>query len=253
MQDSEFTVQQGRLWMLQTRSGKRTAGAALRIAVDMVAEGLISESEAVRRIEPQSLDQLLHPSLDPDAPRTVLARGLPASPGAVSGKIVFSADEAEQMAQKGEDVILVRIETSPEDIHGMHAARGIVTSRGGMTSHAAVVARGMGRPCVAGAGELRIDYKAQKLFSRDQTVGKGDVVTMDGSTGEVMLGAVATIQPQVSGDFAKLMVWADGIRRLKVRTNAETPADAEAARKFGAEGIGLCRTDRKSTRLNSSH
>ncbi|MFN4088968.1 MAG: pyruvate, phosphate dikinase [Alphaproteobacteria bacterium] len=243
MQDIEFTVQQGRLWMLQTRSGKRTAGAALRIAVDMVAEGLISESEAVRRIEPQSLDQLLHPRLDPDAPRTVLARGLPASPGAVSGKVVFSADEAEAMAQKGEDVILVRIETSPEDIHGMHAARGIVTSRGGMTSHAAVVARGMGRPCVAGAGELRIDYKAQTLSTRDKTVSRGETVTMDGSTGEVMLGAVATIQPKVSGDFAKLMVWADGIRRLKVRTNAETPADAEAAVKFGAEGIGLCRTE----------
>ena len=243
MQDIEFTVQQGRLWMLQTRSGKRTAGAALRIAVDMVEEKLISESEAVRRIEPQSLDQLLHPRLDPDAPRTVLARGLPASPGAVSGKVVFSADEAEAMAQKGEDVILVRIETSPEDIHGMHAARGIVTSRGGMTSHAAVVARGMGRPCVAGAGELRIDYKAQTLSARDKTVSKGETITMDGSTGEVMLGAVATIQPKVSGDFAKLMVWADGIRRLKVRTNAETPADAEAAIKFGAEGIGLCRTE----------
>ncbi len=243
MQDIEFTVQKGRLWMLQTRSGKRTASAALKIAVDMVREGLIDRREAVRRIEPASLDQLLHPRLDPNAPRTVLARGLPASPGAVSGRVVFSADEAEAMAARGEDVILVRVETSPEDIHGMHAARGIVTSRGGMTSHAAVVARGMGRACVAGAGEIRVDYRAQKLFARGHEVAKGEIITMDGSSGEVMLGAVPTIQPQLSGDFAELMGWADAIRRLRVRTNAETPADAETARRFGAEGIGLCRTE----------
>ncbi|HEY0525564.1 MAG TPA: pyruvate, phosphate dikinase [Stellaceae bacterium] len=243
MQDIEFTVQQGKLWMLQTRSGKRTAPAALKIAVDMASEGLIDRTEAVRRIDPASLDQLLHPMLDPKAQKTVLARGLPASPGAASGRIVFSADEAETRAGKGEEVILVRIETSPEDIHGMHAARGILTTRGGMTSHAAVVARGMGRACVVGAGELRIDYKGGTMTVRDAVLRAGDKVTINGSTGEVMLGEVPTIQPELSGDFATLMGWADEIRTLKIRTNAETPLDARTARKFGAEGIGLARTE----------
>ncbi len=243
MQDIEFTVQEGKLWMLQTRSGKRTAKAALKIAVAMVQEGLIDKKEAVRRVEPSSLDQLLHPTLDPKAKRDILTKGLPASPGAASGKVVFSADEAETMAAAGEKVILVRIETSPEDIHGMHAAQGIVTSRGGMTSHAAVVARGMGRPCVSGAGSLRIDYKANQLQVGDRVVKKGDIITIDGARGEVMVGEVGTIQPELSGDFAELMGWADGIRRLKVRANAETPLDAATARKFGAEGIGLCRTE----------
>src|SRR5690606_34041363 len=251
----EFTVQSGTLYMLQTRSGKRTAKAALKIAVDMVEEGLIEEAEAVRRVDPMSLDQLLHPTLDPNAPRTVIARGLPASPGAASGEIVFSADKAEAAAQEGRKVILCRVETSPEDIHGMHAAQGILTTRGGMTSHAAVVARGMGRACVAGAGELRIDYRAAVLRAGDQELKEGEVITLDGSTGEVMLGEVATVQPELTGDFAKLMEWADRIRRLKVRTNAETPLDCRTAIKFGCEGIGLSRTeqDRKSTRLNSSH
>ncbi len=243
MQDIEFTVQKGRLWMLQTRSGKRTATAALKMAVDMVEEGLIDREAAVGRVDPMSLDQLLHPTLDPDAPRTLLGRGLPASPGAVSGQVVFNADDAERMAADGKDVILVRVETSPEDIHGMHAARGILTTRGGMTSHAAVVARGMGRACVSGAGELRVDYKTETLSGGGHTVGKGELITLDGSTGEVMLGEVPTRQPNVSGDFAKLMEWADQIRRLGIRTNAETPRDAETARKFGAEGIGLCRTE----------
>jgi pyruvate, orthophosphate dikinase len=243
MQDIEFTVQQGKLWMLQTRTGKRTAPAALKIAVEMVEDGVIDRNEAVRRIEPASLDQLLHPMLDPKAKKSVLARGLPASPGAASGAIVFSADEAEKRAGKGEDVILVRIETSPEDIHGMHAARGIITTRGGMTSHAAVVARGMGRPCVAGAGDLRVDYKAGTLAARDIVAKAGDIVTLNGSTGEIMLGAVPTIQPELSGDFATLMGWADALRTMKVRANAETPLDARTARKFGAEGIGLSRTE----------
>ena len=243
MQDIEFTVQQSKLYMLQTRNGKRTAAAALKIAVDLAAEGVIDRKQAIQRIEPASLDQLLHPTLDPKAQRNVIARGLPASPGAASGKLVFSADEAETQAQLGESVILCRIETSPEDIHGMHAARGILTTRGGMTSHAAVVARGMGRPCVAGAGELRVDYKAQTVTVRGVTIKAGDLVTIDGSTGEVMLGAVPTIQPELSGDFATLMGWADEIRRMKVRTNAETPLDARTAVKFGAEGIGLCRTE----------
>ena len=243
MQDIEFTVQQNRLYILQTRSGKRTAKAALKIAVDMVGDGLISEAEAVARIEPGSLDQLLHPTLDPDAKREVVVKGLPASPGAASGKIVMTADEAEARAQMGEAVILVREETSPEDIHGMHAAHGILTSRGGMTSHAAVVARGMGRPCVSGAGDLRIDAKGGTVSVYGVTLSKGDVITIDGSTGEVMRGRVPTIQPELSGDFASLMVWADKLRRMKVRTNAETPADARTARKFGAEGIGLCRTE----------
>jgi pyruvate, orthophosphate dikinase len=243
MQDIEFTVQKGKLFMLQTRTGKRTAPAALKIAVDMANAGVITREEAVGRIDPESLDQLLHPTLDPKAPRTVLARGLPASPGAASGVAVFSADEAEQRAAKGEAVILVRIETSPEDIHGMHAAKGILTARGGMTSHAAVVARGMGRACVAGAGELRIDYRAGTITVRGEVVKLGDVLTINGSTGEVMLGEVPTIQPELSGDFATLMSWADALRRLGVRANADTPRDARTARQFGAEGIGLCRTE----------
>jgi len=243
MQDIEFTVQRGKLFMLQTRSGKRTAKAALKIAVDMVAEGLIDRQEAVLRINPSSLDQLLHPTLDPKAKKTVLARGLPASPGAASGKVVFSADEAEERAAKGERVLLTRIETSPEDIHGMHAAEGILTTRGGMTSHAAVVARGMGRPCVSGAGELRVDYAKKQLMVRGTTVKEGDILTIDGGTGEVFVGEVPTIQPELSGDFATLMEWADGLRRLRIRTNADTPTDARTARQFGAEGIGLCRTE----------
>ena len=243
MQDIEFTVQQGKLWMLQTRTGKRTAPAALKIAVEMVGDGVIGKEEAIRRIEPASLDQLLHPMLDPKAKKNVLARGLPASPGAASGVIVFSADEAEKRAAKGEDVILVRIETSPEDIHGMHAARGILTTRGGMTSHAAVVARGMGRPCVAGAGDLRVDYRSGTLAARDIVAKAGDTLTLNGSTGEIILGAVPTIQPELSGDFATLMGWADALRTMKVRANAETPLDARTARKFGAEGIGLSRTE----------
>jgi pyruvate,orthophosphate dikinase len=243
MQDIEFTVQRGRLWMLQTRNGKRTAAAALKIAVDMAREGLITEREAIGRMDPEALDQLLHPTLDPDAEKEILTRGLPASPGAASGIIVFDADEAERSAAEGREVILVRIETSPEDIHGMHAAKGILTSRGGMTSHAAVVARGMGRPCVSGAGSLRIDYKAGTMTVAGETLRRGDVITLDGGTGEVIKGAVPTINPELSGDFATLMEWADGVRRMKVRTNAETPLDARTAREFGAEGIGLCRTE----------
>ena len=243
MQDIEFTVQQSKLYMLQTRNGKRTAAAALKVAVDMVAEGLITKSEAVQRIEPGSLDQLLHPTLDPKAPRKVVSRGLPASPGAASGKVVFSADEAVNQTGLGETVILVRIETSPEDIHGMAVAKGILTTRGGMTSHAAVVARGMGRPCVAGAGELRVDYKSQQITVGPHRIHAGDIITIDGSTGEIMLGKVPTIEPELSGDFGQLMEWADGIRRLRVRANAETPLDARTARGFGAEGIGLCRTE----------
>ncbi|MEI8395270.1 MAG: pyruvate, phosphate dikinase [Rhodospirillaceae bacterium] len=243
MQDIEFTVQQNKLYMLQTRTGKRTAAAALKIAVDMVDAGTLTKAEAVLRIDPASLDQLLHPTLDPKAKRTVVARGLPASPGAASGKVVFTAEDAETQATLGESVILVRIETSPEDIHGMHAAKGILTTRGGMTSHAAVVARGMGRACVAGAGELRVDYKAQTVTVGKHKIAAGDIITIDGSTGEVMLGLVPTIQPELSGDFGRLMGWADSIRRLKVRANAETPLDATTARRFGAEGIGLCRTE----------
>ena len=243
MQDIEFTVQQGKLYMLQTRSGKRTAPAALKIAVEMVGSGLISREEAIRRIEPLSLDQLLHPTLDPKAKKVLLARGLPASPGAAAGAVVLSADEAEARAQKGEAVILVRVETSPEDIHGMHAARGILTTRGGMTSHAAVVARGMGRACVAGAGDLRVDYAARTISVKGQTVKAGEIITINGSTGEVMLGEVPTIQPELSGDFATLMAWADEVRTMGVRANADTPADAKNARRFGAEGIGLCRTE----------
>ena len=243
MQDIEFTVETGRLWMLQTRSGKRTAQAALRIAVDLVDEGMIGPEEAVMRIEPAALEQLLHPTLDPDAERDAIARGLPASPGAASGRIVFTADSAEQAAANGEAVILVRNETSPEDIHGMHAARGILTVRGGMTSHAAVVARGMGRACVSGAGTVRIDAEGEVMFAGGRTFTAADRITIDGSTGEVMAGEIATIQPEVTGGFARLMGWADEARRLRVRANAETPRDAEAARAFSAEGIGLCRTE----------
>ena len=243
MQDIEFTVQRGKLWMLQTRSGKRTAKAALKIAVEMVEEGLIDEKTAVMRVEPASLDQLLHPTLDPDAPRDIYTRGLPASPGAASGKVVFDSDEAEAMAKNGEDVILCRVETSPEDIHGMHAARGILTARGGMTSHAAVVARGMGRACVSGAGQLRIDGKAGVMTCMGREIKAGDIITIDGGSGEVMVGEVKTLQPELSGDFAKLMTWADAHRTLKVRTNADTPNDTSTAREFGAEGIGLCRTE----------
>ncbi|HQT61859.1 MULTISPECIES: pyruvate, phosphate dikinase [unclassified Acidiphilium] len=243
MQDIEFTIQQQKLYMLQTRNGKRTAPASVRIAVEMAESGLIDRREAVTRVNPQSLDQLLHPTLDPKAKKTLLARGLPASPGAASGIVVFSADEAEMRAQKGEAVILVRIETSPEDIHGMHAARGILTTRGGMTSHAAVVARGMGRPCVAGAGGIHVDYGAKTLSAGGVTLRAGDTITLDGATGEIFTGFVPMIEPQLSGDFAKLMGWADEVRRLRVRANAETPLDAETARKFGAEGIGLSRTE----------
>jgi pyruvate,orthophosphate dikinase len=243
MQDIEFTVQQNKLWILQTRSGKRTARAALKIAVDMAEEGLITEHEALTRIDPMSLDQLLHPTLDPSAERDVLAKGLPASPGAASGMVVFTADDAEHLAGEGTKVILVRMETSPEDIHGMHAAQGILTSRGGMTSHAAVVARGMGRPCVSGAGALHIDYDEQKLSVGDRIVDRGEVLTIDGSSGEIMVGEAQMIQPELSGDFARVMAWADEVRRLRVRTNAETPLDSQTARDFGAEGIGLCRTE----------
>ncbi|WP_019832222.1 pyruvate, phosphate dikinase [Sphingomonas sp. PR090111-T3T-6A] len=243
MQDIEFTVQEGKLWMLQTRSGKRTAKAALKIAVEMANEGLIDRDTAILRVDPQALDQLLHPTLDPEAPRDVIAKGLPASPGAASGIVVFDAETAETRAERGDAVILVRIETSPEDIHGMHAARGILTARGGMTSHAAVVARGMGRPCVSGAGTLAIDAKAKRLRASGREFKEGDVITIDGSTGEVMAGEVATVQPELVGDFGTLMGWADAVRRLKVRTNAETPLDCQTARDFGAEGIGLCRTE----------
>ncbi len=244
MQDIEFTIQNNKLWMLQTRNGKRTAAAALKIAVDMVAEKRIDKNEAIKRIDPLSLDQLLHPTLDPNAKKTVLATGLPASPGAASGKVVFTAEDAETMAlTHKEKVILVRIETSPEDIHGMHAAQGILTARGGMTSHAAVVARGMGKPCVSGAGEIRIDYMKKQMQVMGHTLKVGDIITINGSTGEVMLGEIPTVQPKLSSDFETLMGWADSVRKLKVRANAETPLDAEVARKFGAEGIGLCRTE----------
>jgi pyruvate,orthophosphate dikinase len=243
MQDIEFTVQSNKLYMLQTRNGKRTAAASLRIAVDMANEGLIDRREAIMRVNPASLDQLLHPTLDPKAKRTLLSKGLPASPGAACGAIVFTADEAEARAVKGESVILVRVETSPEDIHGMHAARGILTTRGGMTSHAAVVARGMGRPCVVGAGGVSVDDAAQTLMAGGMLLRAGETITLDGATGEVFAGSVPMIEPALSDDFATLMAWADATRRMKVRTNAETPLDAETARKFGAEGIGLCRTE----------
>ena len=243
MQDIEFTVERGKLWMLQTRSGKRTAKAALKMAVDMVAEGLIDEPTAIRRIDPMALDQLLHPTLDPKAHRDVLSRGLPASPGAASGAIVLDAETAERLAGRGDAGILVRVETSPEDIHGMHAARGILTARGGMTSHAAVVARGMGRPCVSGASGVSIDMAARTLRIGTRELKEGDIITLDGSNGEIMAGEVATVEPELVGDFAVLMGWADQHRRMKVRANAETPADCQMARSFGAEGVGLCRTE----------
>ncbi|MHB1205708.1 MAG: pyruvate, phosphate dikinase, partial [Rhodospirillaceae bacterium] len=239
MQDMEFTIQKGKLWMLQTRSGKRTAAAGFKIAVDMARDGIITQEEAVRRINPAQLDQLLHPTLDPKAPRKLLSRGLPASPGAASGRIVFTAEDAEDWVKRGEKVILVRRETSPEDIGGMHVSQGILTTRGGMTSHAAVVARGMGTPCVCGAGDINVDAKAKTAKVRDKVLFEGDVITMDGATGEIFDGRVPTIRPELTGDFAILMGWVDKIRRLKVRANAETALDAETARKFGAEGIGL--------------
>jgi pyruvate,orthophosphate dikinase len=243
MQDMEFTVERGKFWMLQTRNGKRTARAALRIAVEMANDGLISRQEAILRIEPAGLDQLLHPTIDPKAERKIIATGLPASPGAACGEIVFNSEDAEALKATGHKVILVRVETSPEDIHGMHAAEGILTTRGGMTSHAAVVARGMGKPCVSGAGSVRVDYGAQTLTSMGRVFKKGDVITVDGGAGQVMEGKVDMLQPELSGEFAVLMGWADEVRRLKVRTNADTPADARIARQFGAEGIGLCRTE----------
>ena len=243
MQDLEFTVEQGKLWMLQTRSGKRTARASLRIAVELANEGLISKNEAVLRVDPITLDQLLHPTIDPRAHRRVIATGLPASPGAASGEIVFSPDEAAAVKGDGKKVILVRVETSPEDIHGMHAAEGILTTRGGMTSHAAVVARGMGKPCVSGAGSIRVDYAAGTMTAGSQVFKKGDYITVDGSTGQVLAGKVDMIEPQLSGEFATLISWADKVRKLGVRANADTPNDAKAAVRFGAEGIGLCRTE----------
>ncbi len=243
MQDLEFTIENGRLWMLQTRSGKRTARAALKIAVDMANEGLISRKEAIGRIDPASLDQLLHPTLDPKARRDIIATGLPASPGAATGAIVFDPDEAEKAKAQGRGVILVRVETSPEDIHGMHAAEGILTTRGGMTSHAAVVARGMGKPCVSGAGGIYVDQAGDQMTAQGQVLKKGEIITIDGSTGQVMRGQIPTIKPELSGDFATLMDWADQLRGLGIRANADTPADARLAREFGAEGIGLCRTE----------
>ncbi|WP_243372378.1 pyruvate, phosphate dikinase [Microvirga solisilvae] len=243
MQDMEFTVEKGKLWMLQTRNGKRTAKAALRIAVELASEGLITQEEAITRVEPAALDQLLHPTIDPKAERKIIASGLPASPGAASGEIVFNSDDAEAAKKAGRKVILVRVETSPEDIHGMHAAEGILTTRGGMTSHAAVVARGMGKPCVSGAGSIRVDYAAQTMTVAGQVLKKGDVLTIDGSNGQVLLGQVKMLEPELSGEFATLMGWADKVRRMKVRANAETPLDAKTARTFGAEGIGLCRTE----------
>ncbi len=243
MQDVEFTVERGKLWMLQCRIGKRTTKAALKMAVDMVAEGLITSTEAIGRIDPAGLDQLLHPTIDPKAERKQFAHGLPASPGAACGEIVFTSEEAEAATQAGRKVVLVRVETSPEDIHGMHASEGILTTRGGMTSHAAVVARGMGKPCVSGAGAIRIDYAAGTMTADGVTLKRGDKITIDGSAGQVLIGAVPMSRPELSGDFAKLMGWADEVRRMKVRANAETPADAKVARSFGAEGIGLCRTE----------
>jgi pyruvate,orthophosphate dikinase len=244
MQDIEFTIETGVLYMLQTRNGKRTAPAAIKTAVDMVKEGLIDEKTAVLRVAPSQLDQLLHPSLDPKAVKNIIAKGLPASPGAVSGEVIFTADEAEAEAKIGRKVILVRIETSPEDIHGMHAAQGILTARGGMTSHAAVVARGMGKCCVAGCGDIKVDYSEGTFTARNGVVvKKGDIITLDGSSGEVMLGAVPTVPVQLTGDFGTLMTWVDKFRTMKVRANADTPHDSKVAREFGAEGIGLCRTE----------
>ncbi len=243
MQDIEFTIENNKLWMLQTRSGKRTARSAIKIAVDMVQEKLISNKEAILRIDPNTLDTLLHPTLDEKAEKKIIATGLPASPGAASGKVTFSADEAEKLREQMQDTILVRVETSPEDINGMHAANGILTARGGMTSHAAVVARGMGKPCVSGSSEIKIDYEKKELKTGDHVVKEGEVITIDGGSGKVMLGKVPTVKPNISGDFSKIMNWSDQFRKLKVRTNSETPADTKIARDFGAEGIGLCRTE----------
>ena len=243
MQDIEFTVENNKLWMLQTRSGKRTAKAAIKIAVDMVKEKLISKKEAILRIDPNTLETLLHPTLDEKVDKKIIASGLPASPGAASGKVVFSAEEAEKLNGMMEDTILVRVETSPEDIHGMHAAKGILTSRGGMTSHAAVVARGMGRPCVSGSGDINIDYETKQFKAGNEIVKEGEIITIDGGSGKVMLGTVPTVKPEISGYFSTIMKWADQFRKLKVRTNAETAKDTKIAREFGAEGIGLCRTE----------
>lgn len=243
MQDIEFTIQKGQVWMLQTRTGKRTSQSAIKIAVDMVEENLISEEEALLRVDPLSLNQLLHPTLDPNATKNIIARGLPASPGAVSGKVVFNSDKAEKLAGKGEDVILVRIETSPDDIHGMHAAKGILTARGGMTSHAAVVARGMGRSCVSGAGDIHINYKEGCFTAHNVRIEEGEIITLDGSSGEVYLGQVKTLKPEISGDFQQIMEWADRHRTMNIRANAETLLDAKTSLEFGAEGIGLCRTE----------
>jgi pyruvate,orthophosphate dikinase len=243
MQDVEFTVENNKLWILQTRSGKRTSKSAVKIAVDMVKDKLISKKEAILRIDPSSLDTLLHPTLDEKSEINVIANGLPASPGAASGKVVFSSEEAERLNDMMQDTILVRVETSPEDIQGMHAAKGILTARGGMTSHAAVVARGMGRPCVSGSSEIDINYESKIFKTSEQEIKEGDIITIDGSTGRIILGEVPTVKPEISGDFSKLMSWADSIRKLKVRTNSETPVDTKTARDFGAEGIGLCRTE----------
>ena len=243
MQDIEFTVERGKLWLLQTRSGKRTAKAAFKIAVDMALSGQISSDDALLRIDPLSLDQLLHPTLDPNAKRDLLTMGLPASPGAAIGEVVFDSDEAEELKKAGKKVILVRTETSPEDIHGMHAAEAIITARGGMTSHAAVVARGMGRPCVSGAGDIRINYEAKEFSVMNRVVKRGDTLTIDGATGQVFFGSVDMMQPELSGDFSKIMNWADTARTLRIRANAETPLDVTTAKDFGAEGIGLCRTE----------
>ncbi|MEO1103948.1 MAG: pyruvate, phosphate dikinase, partial [Pseudomonadota bacterium] len=243
VQDLEFTIERGKLWMLQTRSGKRTAKAALKIAADMVDEGLITKDEAVGRIEPNSLDQLLHPAIDPAAKKELFAKALPASPGAAAGEIVFTSEDAEHLAALGRPCILCRVETSPEDISGMHAAGGIFTTRGGMTSHAAVVARGMGKPCVSGAGGVRISYSDETMTAHGVTLKAGDKITIDGGTGEVLLGEVPMLSPELSGDFRRIMGWADEARRMRVRANADTPHDARTAREFGAEGIGLCRTE----------
>jgi pyruvate,orthophosphate dikinase len=243
MQDIEFTIEKGQLWMLQTRTGKRTARAALRIATEMIDEKLIDESEALLRIDPASLDQLLHPTLDPSSDRTTVAKGLPASPGGVSGQVVFSSEEAVEWLEQGKKVILVRVETSPEDIEGMVASEGILTSRGGMTSHAAVVARGMGKCCVAGCGDVQVNESAKEFRANGYVIKEGDVITLDGSTGEVFLGEVKTIPPLLDGPFERVMQMADRVRKLRVRTNADTPTDAQTAIRFGAEGIGLCRTE----------
>ncbi len=243
MQDVEFTVENKKLWILQTRSGKRTAKSSVKIAVDMVKEKIISKKQAILRIDPNTLETLLHPSLDEKSQLNIIAKGLPASPGAVSGKVVFSSDEAERLNGVMQNTILVRIETSPDDIHGMHAAKGILTARGGMTSHAAVVARGMGRPCVSGSSEIEIDYKNKLFKTRNYKIKEGDVITIDGSTGRIILGEVKTIKPEISKDFSIVLNWADHLRKLKIRTNSETPLDSKIAREFGAEGIGLCRTE----------